>query len=75
MPWRTAARRLTGVVLTLLGLLWALQGADLVHLDPILCTTDCAPVTGGSPTWLVLGLVAVSLGLTLVARRPRRRTR
>jgi hypothetical protein len=72
VPWRTIVRRLTGVALALLGLLWALQGADVVRVDPILCTTDCTPVTGGSPTWLAVGLVTLVGGLALAAVRPRR---
>ena len=61
-----------GVVLAGLGLLWSLQGADLVHVRPVLCVTDCRPVTGGSVGWLVAGLVAFVLGVVLVARsRPR----
>jgi hypothetical protein len=40
------ARILFGVALSLLGLLWLLQGADLVHIRPILCVANCKPLEG-----------------------------
>ncbi|MEU0565023.1 hypothetical protein ABZ297_06465 [Nonomuraea sp. NPDC005983] len=74
MRWRRAARTVGGTLLILLGLLWILQGADVVRIDPILCVADCRPITGGSPGWLAAGVVAATVGLVLVSvrRRPRR---
>lgn len=73
MSWRSAARMLAGIVLTLLGLLWILQGADLVRIAPILCVADCEPVVGGSPGWLAAGVVTALIGLTVAAAPWRRR--
>ncbi|MGW4794446.1 hypothetical protein ACWEPC_18775 [Nonomuraea sp. NPDC004297] len=73
MRWRRAARTVGGTLLILLGLLWILQGADVVQIDPILCVADCRPITGGSPGWLAAGVVAAAVGLVLVMMRPRQR--
>ena len=51
MNFRALARILFGVALTLLGLLWLLQGADLVHIRPILCVANCTPLEGPT-TWV-----------------------
>ncbi|WP_198587057.1 hypothetical protein [Glycomyces xiaoerkulensis] len=75
MTWRKAARVTAGIVLTLLGLLWILQGADLVRIEPILCVADCEPVTGGSPGWLITGIVTALIGLTLAVAPWKRRRR
>lgn len=72
--WRRGARIAGGTLLILLGLLWILQGADLVRIDPILCVADCRPITGGSPGWLAIGVAAALAGVLLVGvrRGPRR---
>ena len=67
MNWRTITSFVAGVVLMLLGLLWLLQGADLVHVRPILCVANCRPVTGGSVAWLAAGIIAFLIGLLLAA--------
>jgi hypothetical protein len=54
-----------GVFVAALGLLWSFQGAGLVHLRPILCVSNCEPITGTSPAWLVAGVIAVLVGLGL----------
>ena len=64
--WRRVARIGAGVVLTLLGLLWVLQGADLVRIEPVGCVAECEPVTGGSAGWLTIGVLAVLAGLILL---------
>ncbi|KHL17777.1 hypothetical protein CLV56_0394 [Mumia flava] len=61
-------RGVAGVTLVLLGSLWVLQGADLVRIRPILCVADCEPLTGGSPTWFVIGIVSVVAGIVLLVR-------
>lgn len=60
-------------LLVLLGLLWALQGTNLIRIRPLLCFADCQPLTGGSTTWLCIGVVtmAVGIGMLWSARRPR----
>ena len=54
-----------GVLLTALGLLWALQGADLVHIEPVACVADCEPLEGFSATWLAAGIVTLAVGLVI----------
>jgi len=75
MNWRGFGWILFGAVSTPVGLLWFLQGADVVRIRPILCVANCQPLQGGSIGWmtagallLVLGLAAVSVGLR--RRRP-----
>jgi hypothetical protein len=67
MSWRNITLLLAGVVLTGLGGLWFLQGADVVHIRPILCAADCKPVTGGSAAWMIAGLIALA-GIATGAR-------
>ncbi|GAB3238727.1 hypothetical protein GCM10027447_38300 [Glycomyces halotolerans] len=67
MTWRNAVRVTAGILISLLGLLWIFQGADLVRIEPILCVADCEPVTGGSLGWLIAGIVTALIGLTLAA--------
>jgi hypothetical protein len=64
--WRKAVRIGVGVVLLLLGLLWALQGADIIRIKPIGCVAECEPITGGSLGWLVAGVLAMLVGLLLL---------
>jgi hypothetical protein len=61
------------MLLILLGLLWILQGADVIRMQPILCVANCQPITGGSPGWLAIGLVALVAGLRAVGALQRRR--
>ena len=73
MTLRTIARILFGVALTLLGLLWLLQGADLVHIRPILCMANCTPLEGGSVGWMAAGALVLVVGLLVIASGIRRR--
>jgi len=50
-----------GVALAALGLLWFLRGAGAVHMRPILCATNCKPVTK-STGWLIAGVIASPAG-------------
>jgi len=70
---RTIARILFGVALTLLGLLWLLQGADLVHIRPILCVANCTPLEEGSVGWMTAGALVLVVGLLVIASGIRRR--
>jgi hypothetical protein len=63
---RRVVRVIGGTVLILLGLLWILQGADLIRIRPILCFANCQPITGGSLTWLAVGMVTFIIGLGVV---------
>lgn len=74
MTWKALAVTAVGVLLALLGVLWFLQGADVIHLQPVLCVANCEPVVGGSTAWMVAGIIAIILGTLLIgwgARRPR----
>ncbi len=70
---RKTARVVVGTALILLGLLWILQGADVVRIRPILCVADCQPITGGSPGWLAIGVFTLVVGLAVVGALRRRR--
>jgi hypothetical protein len=50
------------VMAVLLGALWLLQGLGVVHLRPLLCFADCAPVQGPSVTWAAIGAVMLTVG-------------
>ena len=73
MNYRALARILFGIGLTLLGLLWLLQGADLVHIRPILCVANCKPLEGGSVGWMTTGALVLVVGLLVIASGVRRR--
>lgn len=73
MTWRKATRVAAGTTLSLLGLLWVLQGADLVHIQPIGCVAQCQPITGGSSTWFTIGVLTLLGGLTVLGARRRHR--
>lgn len=60
-------KAVVGIVLTALGLLWSVQGADLIQIKPILCVANCEPVTGGSMLWLSIGIIPTVIGLALLA--------
>lgn len=51
-----------GIVAVLLGALWSLQGLGLLHLRPILCIADCAPIQGPSVSWAIIGAVTLIIG-------------
>lgn len=70
---RKTARVVLGMALILLGLLWIIQGADVVRLRPILCVADCQPITGGSPGWFAIGVVTLMVGRKVVGALRRRR--
>jgi hypothetical protein len=67
-----------GIVASLLGGLWLLQGLDIVHVRPMLCFSDCAPVLGASPKWTTIGAVLLGTGFAAVwwslARKLKRAT-
>jgi hypothetical protein len=71
------AVELVGLAVMVLGALWFLQGAGVVHVEPVACVSSCGPVTGSRPAWQVAGAVAVAIGalVTFLADRNRRRTR
>ena len=66
MRFRALVRILFGVALALLGSLWLLQGADLVHIRPILCVADCKPLEGGSVGWMTAGALLLVVGLLVI---------
>jgi hypothetical protein len=73
---RRHATTLVGAVLALLGLLWFLQGADVVHMRPVLCFADCTYVSHGSKLWEAIGALAAIVGVAIMGwslKTPRRR--
>jgi uncharacterized BrkB/YihY/UPF0761 family membrane protein len=57
-----------GAILSLLGLLWFLQGSDLVYMKPILCFANCKPITGKSLQWQIMGVIAFVIGAIIIYR-------
>jgi hypothetical protein len=57
-----------GIIISLLGLLWFLQGSDLIHIKPILCFADCQPITGKSLQWQIMGAIAFVIGAIIIYR-------
>jgi hypothetical protein len=72
MKRKQLAAALVGVIVTLLGLLWFLQGAGILLLCPVLCFVDCECVTGGSPFWEAVGAIAFIIGIIIVGVSVRR---
>ncbi len=64
-----------GIIGVLLGGLWLLQGLGLVHVRPILCFANCAPVQGPSSTWTIIGAVVLTAGILAIRRSRRSRIR
>lgn len=62
-----------GLVAAGLGGLWIAQGTGLVHLKPVLCVANCAPVQGPSLTWTLIGGAVLLLGLFLLGKGVKRR--
>jgi len=52
----------SGVIAVLLGALCLLQSLGIVHVRPILCFADCAPVQGPSSTCAVVGADTIAVG-------------
>lgn len=63
-----------GVLSVLLGGLWLLQGLGLVHIRPILCFANCAPIQGPSSTWATIGVFALIAGVVAILYSRGRRT-
>ncbi len=57
-----------GIIMIFLGLLWFLQGADIIHLKPLLCFTNCEPITGKSPQWQIAGAVIFIVGIFIIGK-------
>lgn len=55
-----------GIISSLLGLLWFLQGSDLVHIKPILCFADCQPIIGKSFQWQIVGAITFIVGVSII---------
>lgn len=56
----------SGMIASALGVLWFLQGLDLVHVRPLLCFSDCVPVRGASPKWAIFGAALFAIGVAVV---------
>ena len=75
MNWRTLTWIFFGAASTLLGLLWLLQGADVLHVRPILCLANCKPLEARSLGWMTAGAGVLLGGLLAIAVAFRRRGR
>lgn len=64
---------ITGVIAASLGLLWFLQGSDIVHLQPILCFANCEVITGKSLAWQIIGSIVFIGGLVLIVKSTQER--
>lgn len=62
-----------GVLGVLLGGLWLLQGLGVVHIRPILCFANCAPIQGPSSTWAISGAFVLAVGVLAILYSRRRR--
>jgi hypothetical protein len=75
MHWRTLTWIFFGVASTRRGLLWLLQGADVLHVRPILCLANCKLLEGRSLGWMTAGAGVLLGGLLAIAVGFRRRGR
>ena len=66
MKKKNIALIIFGIILSFLGILWFLQGSDLVHINPILCFADCTPITGTSVTWQIAGGIVFVIGVAIL---------
>ncbi|MEO6608177.1 MAG: type II CAAX endopeptidase family protein [Aestuariivirga sp.] len=57
---------IVAVMLVLLGLLWFLQGADILHIWPILCFAGCEYISDGSWVWEIVGFFSFALGIAVL---------
>lgn len=60
------------IIMAFLGLLWFLQGSDIVHIKPILCFADCEPITGRSIQWQIIGAIVFAVGTIIIYASLRR---
>lgn len=65
MNAKGAVLAIFGAIVTLLGLLWLVQGLGIVQIGPILCVADCEPVTGPSTQWAVIGAITLVVGIAI----------
>jgi hypothetical protein len=72
MTIKIATLLLVGIIFILLGLLWFLQGSDIIRLRPILCVANCEPLTGRSLLWQVVGAIAFLGGIVSISQGIRR---
>ena len=64
-----------GALGVLLGGLRLLQGLGVVHVKPILCFADCAPVQAASAEWAIAGFLLVLAGIVAILWSVRRRAK
>jgi hypothetical protein len=62
-----------GLIAVMLGGLWILQGLGAVHIQPILCFADCAPIHGASLVWTIIGFLMTAAGVAAIIRSRKRR--
>ncbi|SEW22568.1 hypothetical protein SAMN05216285_3149 [Natrinema salifodinae] len=66
MNTRATVLTILGVVVSFLGILWTVQGLGIVQIDPVLCATECEPITGRSAQWALTGVITLFAGVVIV---------
>lgn len=64
--WLARLGMLLGAAFCLLGMLWLLQGAGLIHLKPVACVANCQPLTSPSVTWQLIGGVTATVSVAMI---------
>jgi hypothetical protein len=72
MNGKQIAGGLFGAFIAFLGLLWFLQGTGILHIRPILCVANCEEIVGGSPSWVVFGVITFLIGIIILIMSVRR---
>lgn len=62
MRWLLMSLVVVGLTVMALGVLWFLQGSDLIRIDPIACAGNCEPMVGHHPGWQAAGAIAATTG-------------
>jgi hypothetical protein len=66
MKRRKLAAAFVGAIVALIGLVWFLQGAGMIHMCPVFCVMDCECVTGGSQFWEAAGAITFIVGVLII---------
>jgi len=56
---------IVGIILSILGLLWFIQGIGIIKLCPILCFANCECITEGSLSWTIIGAIVFIVGIII----------
>lgn len=73
MSKKRIAATIFGIILGLLGLLWFLQGSDVLHIKPMICFANCEPLTGKSLQWQIVGAITFCAGVVIIYKSIKQR--